>query len=131
MFSHPFQCSNRIWKSWKFENPSRWWRPLVTSFVWLWWLLLALSILQRFLYFNWGATKDPSTAARSKHVYTLFFYYKNKLYKNTQAEICPKIKNKLRTITSWGWNFYQKNLRNLFNPRTRFEMYMTTKLVES
>ena len=30
--------------------------------------------------------------------YTLFFY-KNKLYKNTQAEICPKIKNKLRTIT--------------------------------
>ena len=31
--------------------------------------------------------------------YTLFFFYKNKLYKNTQAEICPKIKNKLRTIT--------------------------------
>ena len=30
--------------------------------------------------------------------YTLFFY-KNKLYKNTQAEICPKFKNKLRTIT--------------------------------
>ena len=30
--------------------------------------------------------------------YTLFFC-KNKLYKNTQAEICPKIKNKLRTIT--------------------------------
>ena len=30
--------------------------------------------------------------------YTVFFY-KNKLYKNTQAEICPKIKNKLRTIT--------------------------------
>ena len=30
--------------------------------------------------------------------YTLFFY-KNKLYKNTQAEIWPKIKNKLRTIT--------------------------------
>ena len=30
--------------------------------------------------------------------YTLFFQ-KNKLYKNTQAEICPKIKNKLRTIT--------------------------------
>ena len=27
------------------------------------------------------------------------FLYKNKLYKNTQAEICPKIKNKLRTIT--------------------------------
>ena len=27
------------------------------------------------------------------------FFYKNKLYKNTQAEICPKIKNKLRKIT--------------------------------
>ena len=27
------------------------------------------------------------------------FFYKNKLYKNTQAEICPKFKNKLRTIT--------------------------------
>ena len=29
-------------------------------------------------------------------IYTLFFFYKNKLYKNTQAEICPKIKNNLR-----------------------------------
>ena len=28
-----------------------------------------------------------------------FFFYKNKLYKNTQADICPKVKNKLRTIT--------------------------------
>ena len=28
----------------------------------------------------------------------LHFFQKNKLYKNTQAEICPKIKNKLRTI---------------------------------
>ena len=27
------------------------------------------------------------------------FFYKNKLYKNTQAETCPKIKNRLRTIT--------------------------------
>ena len=31
-------------------------------------------------------------------LYTLFFY-KNKLYKNSQAKIFPKIKNKLRTIT--------------------------------
>ena len=30
--------------------------------------------------------------------YTLFFY-NNKLYKNTQAAICTKAKNKLRTIT--------------------------------
>ena len=30
---------------------------------------------------------------------TRLFFYKNKLYKNTQAEIYPKIKNKLRTIT--------------------------------
>ena len=30
---------------------------------------------------------------------TRFFSYKNKLYKNTQAEICPKIKNILRTTT--------------------------------
>ena len=34
-------------------------------------------------------------------------FYKNKLYKNTQAELCPKIKNKLRTITRL--KFYQKN----------------------
>ena len=27
------------------------------------------------------------------------FFYKNKFYKNTQAEIYPKIKNKLTTIT--------------------------------
>ena len=26
-------------------------------------------------------------------------FYKNKLYKNIQAKICPKIKNKLRTLT--------------------------------
>ena len=32
---------------------------------------------------------------------TRFFLYNNKLYmyKNTQAEICPKIRNKLRTLT--------------------------------
>ena len=34
---------------------------------------------------------------RSQTNYTLF--NKSKLYKNTQAEICPKINNKLRTIT--------------------------------
>ena len=34
-----------------------------------------------------------------KRQYTLFFFNKNKLYKSTQAEICWKIKNKLRTIT--------------------------------
>ena len=27
------------------------------------------------------------------------FFYKNRLYKNIRTEICPKIKNKLRTIT--------------------------------
>ena len=32
-------------------------------------------------------------------LYLHAFFYKNKLYKNTQAEICPEIKNKLRTIT--------------------------------
>ena len=33
-----------------------------------------------------------------EQVHTRFFY-KDKLYKNTQAEICPKIKNELRTMT--------------------------------
>ena len=33
-----------------------------------------------------------------EQVHTCFFY-KDKLCKNTQAEICPKIKNELRTIT--------------------------------
>ena len=56
------------------------------------------------------------------------FFYKKKLYKNTQAEICPKIKNKLRTMTML--NFDQKNLKNLFNPCTEIEMYMKTKLVK-
>ena len=40
---------------------------------------------------------------------TRFFFYKNKLYKNTQAEICPKIKNKLRTITRL--KFWSENLK--------------------
>ena len=30
---------------------------------------------------------------------TRVFFYKNKLYKNTQAKICTKIKNNLRKIT--------------------------------
>ena len=32
-----------------------------------------------------------------KYLHTCFFY-KNKVYKNTQSEVCPKFKNKLRTI---------------------------------
>ena len=58
--------------------------------------------------------------------YTLFFY-KNKLYKNTQAEICPKIKVTLRTITRL--KFWPENLRNLFKSCTQIKMYMKTKLV--
>ena len=43
---------------------------------------------------------NPTKLWAEKPKYTLFFFfYKNKLYKNTQAEICPKIKNKLKTIT--------------------------------
>ena len=48
-------------------------------------------------------------------------FYKNKLYKNTQAEICPKFKNKLKTITRL--KFQQTNLRILFDSCTRIEMY--------
>ena len=44
---------------------------------------------------------------------------------NTQAEICPKIKNNLRTITRL--KFDQTNLRSLFNPFAQIEMYMYTK----
>ena len=40
---------------------------------------------------------------------------------NTQVEIAEE--------QSPGWNFDQKNLRNLFNPCTQIEMYMKTKLV--
>ena len=58
---------------------------------------------------------------------TRFIFYKNKPYKNTQADFCPKIKNKLRTITRL--KFDQKNLRNLFNPCTQIEMYMKSKPV--
>ena len=50
-------------------------------------------------------------------------------FKNTQAEICPEIKNKLRTITRLKF-LDQKNLRNLFNPCAQIEMYMNTKLVK-
>ena len=42
----------------------------------------------------------------------MLFFYKNKLYKNTQAEICPKIKNKLRTITRL--KFWLEKFKNLF-----------------
>ena len=34
---------------------------------------------------------------RLSHV-TLFFFYKNQLYKNKEAQNCPKFKNMLRTI---------------------------------
>ena len=57
------------------------------------------------------------------------FFYKNKVYKNTQAEICPKIKNNYEQ--SLGLNFDQKNSRNLVNHCTQIEMYMKTKLVRS
>ena len=53
------------------------------------------------------------------------FFYKNKLYMNTQAEICPKIKNNLRTITRLKFDL--TNLRSLFNPFAQIEMYMYTK----
>ena len=43
-------------------------------------------------------TKNP-TLNLASFCYLHAFFYKNKLYKNTQAEICPKITNKLRTIT--------------------------------
>ena len=39
------------------------------------------------------AVPFPDVVHFGKSVYTLFFY------KNIQAEICPKIENKLRTIT--------------------------------
>ena len=59
--------------------------------------------------------------------HTRFFFYKNKLYKNTQAEICPKIKNKLRTITRL--KIWSKNLRKLFNFCRQMEMYSYTKII--
>ena len=40
---------------------------------------------------------------------------------NTQAEICLKIKNKLRTITR------QTNLKKLFNPCKQIEMYINLR----
>ena len=43
-------------------------------------------------------TIDQLSISISLVRYTHIFY-KNKLYKNTQAEICPKINNKLGTIT--------------------------------
>ena len=48
------------------------------------------------IYFS--TIDDKSPTSHGHLPYTCFFY-KNKLYKNTQAEICPKIKNKPRTIT--------------------------------
>ena len=46
------------------------------------------------------------------------FFYKNKLYNNTQVEICPKIKNRL-TITRL--KFWSDKFRNSFS---QIEMYM-------
>ena len=55
--------------------------------------------------------------------YTLVFsWYKNKFYKNTQAGICPKFKNRLRTITRL--KFWSDKFKNLFNPCTQIEMCM-------
>ena len=44
-------------------------------------------------------------------------FYENKLYKDTQAEICPKIKNKLRTITGikfWSGKFKKLILKSIY-----------------
>ena len=46
------------------------------------------------------------------------FFYKNKLYKNTQ-DVTQIIKNNVQPP---GWNFDQTNLRNLFNPCPQIEM---------
>ena len=55
--------------------------------------------------------------------HTLFC--KKKLYENTQDEICPKIKTRLRTITTPpGWIFDPTNLTILFNPCTQIEICM-------
>ena len=42
--------------------------------------------------------RQPDLSICNNFLYTRFFY-KNKLYKNTQAEISPKVKKKLRTTT--------------------------------
>ena len=46
---------------------------------------------------KWTLTSFKKTKTITKNVHA--FLCKNKLYKNTQAEICPKIKNKLRLIS--------------------------------
>ena len=51
----------------------------------------------------------------STREYTLFFKYKNKLYKNTKAKIGLKIKNKLRTIT--GLKFRSDKFKKLHRLR--------------
>ena len=41
-----------------------------------------------------------------ENISTHAFLYKNKLYKNTQAEFCPKTKNKLRTEAQAEVNYF-------------------------
>ena len=44
--------------------------------------------------------EEPAISSLDEDPYTrIFFYYKNKLYKNYQARIRPKTKDKLRKIT--------------------------------
>ena len=54
----------------------------------------------------------------------LFFSIKTNfnLYKNTQSEISPKIKNKLRTITRR--KFSSEKFKNFINSCSQIEMYM-------
>ena len=49
----------------------------------------------------WAELLQKSGARYNVYLLALLhtFFYKNKLHKNAQADICPKIKNKLRTIT--------------------------------
>ena len=65
----------------------------------------------------------------------LFFIpiYKDKLHENTQAEICPKIKNKLRTITRlkfWSEKF-EKFIWSLYTDRDVHENKTCQNLVWS
>ena len=56
-------------------------------------------------------------------------FYKNKLYKNTPAEICPKLKTSFRTINRL--KFWTDKFKNLFNPGTQIEICMYTKTWKS
>ena len=100
---------------------------IMSPFLFAMWLILhAWSLALRADWkLNWSFFHAQNA---TKSGVTRFFYTcNNKLYKNTQTEICPKIKNKLKTITRA--EILMRQIQDIHSILvTQIEMYLHTKI---